>query len=525
MGEWVAVGENTSVVQQWLHAARECWLLPILILAAAIRLYGLTDSAIWCDEGSSLLLSQYSPALTWFHTAHDVHPPLYYLLLHAWMNLFGNSLFSIRFMSVVPALGTVVLVIWLVRLIATRRAAALAGLLVALLPIAVRYSQEVRMYSLLGFWLIGATIALVLWVKHPQRQRYLMVYAMLMTAGFYTHYFTALCVMSHWTYLLVLRLSDSRHPLITRPAWWVANVAIVALYAPWIPSLVDQLQHLEQLKLGGDVGWIEPITVKSLPSVIWQFMTYDEGLQRTWPVFVLLPLALIAVTVLILRADRSEYRFNALVAAYTCVPLLVIGLASLATPLLVDRYLMFAALGLPIILAIALDRLAEHYRVWALAALLVVVSVEGVGLKNIYTTDPDRIDVMVDYVNQHYVNGDRIVVSDLFWYFSYVYYNRTAAQPMLYTPPLPDGRSGRPNAYGFGTLVEDSGKEIYLDALADLPHRPGRVWLVSSSVAPYDFAPVPSGWKAIDELKVDDTLARLYVICPVDGQPCPASSH
>ena len=86
---------------------------------------------------------------------------------------------------------------------------------------------------------------------------------------------------------------------------------------------------------------------------------------------------------LILRADRSEYRFNALIAAYTLVPLLVIALASLATPLLVDRYLMFAALGLPIILAIALDRLAELYRVWALAGLLLVIGVQGVGLKNI----------------------------------------------------------------------------------------------------------------------------------------------
>lgn len=514
--------KSASVVQRWLQSAREGWLLPVLILAAAVRLYGLTDSAIWCDEGSSLLLSQYSPALTWFHTAHDVHPPLYYLLLHAWMSLFGNGLFSIRFMSVVPAVGTVALVIWLVRLIATRRAAVLAGVLVALLPIAVRYSQEVRMYSLMGFWLIGATIALVLWVQHPQRQRYLVFYVLLMTAGFYTHYFTALCVMSHWAYLLVLRLGGAGHKLITRPAWWLANVAIVALYIPWIPSLVDQLQHLEQLKLGGDVGWIEPETLDSLPSLIWQFLTYDEGLERAWPLFALLPLAVGLVAVSILRADHSEYRFNTLVVAYTFVPLLVIALASLATPLLVDRYLMFAALGLPIILAIALDRFAKHYRAWALAALLLVIGVEGLGLKNIYTTEPDRIDRMIEYVNQHYVAGDRIVVSDLFWYFSYVYYNRTAAQPMLYTPPLPDGRSGRPNAYGFGTLVEDHGETLYLDTLTDLAQGTARVWLISSSEAPYDFAPVPDGWKAVDELKVDDTLARLYVMCPGLDPSCPA---
>ena len=68
-------------------------------------------------------------------------------------------------------------------------------------------------------------------------------------------------------------------------------------------------------------------------------------------------------------------------------------------------------------------------------------------------------------------------------------------------------------------MVEDSGEKIYLDTLTDLPRGTGRVWLISSSEAPYDFAPEPSGWKAIDELKVDDTLARLYAICPDEGCP------
>ena len=152
---------------------RELWLLPILMLATLVRFYGSTASAIWCDEGSSLLMSQYSPALIWFHSAHDVHPPLYYLLLHLWIEVFGNGILSIRSMSVLPGIVTVALGVWLVHLVATRRAAVLAGVLLALLPIAVRYSQEVRMYSLMGLWLVGATIALVYWVKNPGPHRYL----------------------------------------------------------------------------------------------------------------------------------------------------------------------------------------------------------------------------------------------------------------------------------------------------------------------------------------------------------------
>ena len=52
------------------------WWVPILALAMALRFYSLTASAIWGDEGSSLLLSEYAADDLWFHAAHDVHPPL-----------------------------------------------------------------------------------------------------------------------------------------------------------------------------------------------------------------------------------------------------------------------------------------------------------------------------------------------------------------------------------------------------------------------------------------------------------------
>ena len=145
--------------------------MPILALALAVRFYGLTAAAIWGDEGSSLLLAQYAAVDLWFHAAHDVHPPLYFFLLRGWIELFGDGIWSIRSMSAIPGVVVVGLGIWLVRQLSTRRAAVLAGVLLALFPSAVRYSQEVRMYSLLAVWLLGATLALVYWVRQPERTR------------------------------------------------------------------------------------------------------------------------------------------------------------------------------------------------------------------------------------------------------------------------------------------------------------------------------------------------------------------
>ena len=492
------------------------WWVPILALAMVLRFYNLTSSAIWGDEGSSLLLSEYAVGDLWFHAAHDVHPPLYFFLLRGWIELFGDSIWSIRSMSAIPGVMIVGLGIWLTRQLSTRRAAVLAGVLLALLPTAVRYSQEVRMYSLFGVWLLGATLALVYWVRQPERTRYLVAYVLLMSAGFYTHYFTALCVLVHWAYLGLLSTTPGQR-LITRPAWWTANVVVVVLYLPWLPNLLDLVQHVEQLKVGGDIGWEEPVNLLSLPSMIWQFLLQDEGVGFWPPLFWLFPLLMVAIVIFTAWRDRARHRPASLLALFFLLPLLLVYAVSFISPVFIERYLTVYALALPILLALAIDRSS-----WLGAALFVLfVGVELVGLKNNFTVDEhDQFNVPVEFVNRNYQEDDRIVLSDMMWYLAYVYYDQTDAQLQLYTPPKPDGTPTRPNAYGFGTLVDQDGGRIYLDRLSALPADTRRVWLISSNDASDDFAPLPAGWRELSRQDGGGARARLFVLCNVP-QPQP----
>lgn len=499
------------------------WWVPILALAMAARFYGLTASAIWGDEGSSLLLSEYAMDDLWFHAAHDVHPPLYFFMLRGWIGLFGDGIWSIRGMSALPGVLAVGLGISLTRQLSTRRAAVLAGVLLALYPTAVRYSQEVRMYSLLAVWLLGATLALVYWVRQPERTRYLAAYVLLMAAGFYTHYFTALCVLVHWVWLGVLWPSQARgQRLLLRPAWWCANALIVALYLPWLPNLLGLVQHVEQLKTGGDIGWEDPVSLMSVPSMIWQFVLQDEGIGFWQPLFWLFPLLLIAVVGITTWCDRERYRPACLLALFFLLPLLLVYGVSFISPVFIERYLTVYALGLPILLGLAIDRLPARLA-WLGAALFVVfIGVELLGLKNNSTVDVhDQFNVPVEFVNRNYQEDDRIVLSDMLWYLSYVYYDQTDAQLQLYTPPKPDGTSTRPNAYGFGTLVDQDGGRIYLDRLSAIPADTHRVWLISSTEPPDDFAPIPEGWRELLRQDGGGARARLFVLCrgPEPSQP------
>ncbi|MDH4136466.1 MAG: hypothetical protein OEW09_07110, partial [Anaerolineae bacterium] len=98
--------ENSTAHKGWTLAS----IAAILLLAFALRLYRLGYQSIWYDEGVSIHLAQKSLAALTAHTAGDIHPPLYYYLLHFWLKAAGSSEFAVAFLSLTFGLLLVPLV-------------------------------------------------------------------------------------------------------------------------------------------------------------------------------------------------------------------------------------------------------------------------------------------------------------------------------------------------------------------------------------------------------------------------------
>jgi uncharacterized membrane protein len=72
----------------------------ILLVGFGLRVFRLDAQSIWADEGFGIYwASQDLGAMSGLSEA-DIHPPLYYTLMHFWMLLAGNSEYSTRFFSV-----------------------------------------------------------------------------------------------------------------------------------------------------------------------------------------------------------------------------------------------------------------------------------------------------------------------------------------------------------------------------------------------------------------------------------------
>ncbi len=138
----------------------------VLAVALALRLWGLGRESLWLDEATSLMLARMPiPALlAW--TAADIHPPLYYLLLHFWRHL-GEGEATLRGLSVLGGMLGVGLTFLVARRLFGRRTALAAALLVAVAPLHIWYSQEARGYVWLATFGLLAMYGLATGIADP----------------------------------------------------------------------------------------------------------------------------------------------------------------------------------------------------------------------------------------------------------------------------------------------------------------------------------------------------------------------
>jgi uncharacterized membrane protein len=131
-----------------VHKATLLSLGAISLLALALRVARLDFQPLWWDEGYSVFFATRDLATMLARTAIDIHPPLYYALLQVWIFLVGRSDVALRLLSVGIGVAAVPSIYALACGLFNRRVGVFAAVLLALSPLHVYYSQEVRMYGL-----------------------------------------------------------------------------------------------------------------------------------------------------------------------------------------------------------------------------------------------------------------------------------------------------------------------------------------------------------------------------------------
>ncbi|MFD3542774.1 glycosyltransferase family 39 protein [Streptomyces sp. NPDC058662] len=138
------------------------WLCPALATLAFV-LWGIGDPQLGTDELVTWDVGTRSTTriLSLLHHVDAVHGA-YYLLMHGWIAVWGDSHTALRLPSALAMSATAAVVALIGRRILTPRAGLCAGLLLALVPAVSRFGHEARGYALV---VLAATLATLLLLR------------------------------------------------------------------------------------------------------------------------------------------------------------------------------------------------------------------------------------------------------------------------------------------------------------------------------------------------------------------------
>jgi len=404
----------------------------LVLLATLTRLWNLKGPSLWMDEAFSHLLAVLPMETAWSAMITDaVHPPLYYLLLRPWLDLAGASEFALRFPSVVAGVLTVALVIRTARQWLGRRAAGWAGLLLAVNPFHVWYSQEARMYALLGA--LALAVLAVFWEALRLRQtRPWTALGVLSGCAYLKHHFALFLPLVQFVCLLATFRRN--HRALVR--WTVTQTAAFLPLAAWLTALYST---------GGGtfgIGWIPRPGPDDLLKTFWAFtMAYDGRLN---------PLVVVGTSVsaglllwAVWRASEGQGTKGLLFLSVALPPLVTFALSA-RRPAYVDRYFIGSLPPLIMLIGAGLDQLP---RLWRWVAVLILV---GLGVRDVarFQTDPvfarEGWREAASYEETHEKEDDVLAVRR-FGYrvpFDYYYRGHLEINAVTLNQRPPPGRSG-----------------------------------------------------------------------------------
>ena len=278
------------------------WML--ILLALGLRLARLAFQPLWWDEGWSLYFATTDLGAMLELTSVDIHPPLYYLLLHAWIGLFGSSVISVRLLSVLIGTATVPLLFAVGRRLLGYKGGLLVAFLLAVSPFHVYYSQEVRMYGLVTLLGVAAFYCFLrIWDTPGWSWGPWLGYVLAAVAALYAHYYAALLLLALNLALLVGWLWR-RRPMREVLPWLAAQAAVAILYIPWLWYAGGKLLTYVRFKVGVETD--QPLGVftylgRHLAAFTWG---HAEGALAAYWWLALLPLAFLALACVLLFRRR-----------------------------------------------------------------------------------------------------------------------------------------------------------------------------------------------------------------------------
>ncbi len=380
--------------------------------------------SLWRDEAYSILVAQRPLGTTLAKLSFE--PPVYYILLHYWMKLFGNSEIATRSLSFLGfALATIVVIVWAEKLFRRHWLSWYLPVFFFFNPMLLYYAFEVRTY---GWYIFFTTLS---YYSYHQKRWVLLVLSTVL--GFYTHtyfIFVPLSQTAHWFLserkkVLTLLKTHGFKAFVGIPFVRSGLVAL-AVMMPWLWKMVGETAKLRE-------SWYFPVNIQLVASALGNmFLGYEGTPGHLWRPTAYLSAALLVVFALAMRPTKTRTR-NAYFLMAIVLPLVIVVGVSFIKPMFVNRYLIPVTIAEVLLLVSSIESIRSS--LWQrLAAATLLAGVLAFNLW--YPSKHAKVDIRASLrqIRVMLGPGDIILARSPLVFFESIYYSPDPARVFLYNP-------------------------------------------------------------------------------------------
>ncbi|MDJ0599094.1 MAG: glycosyltransferase family 39 protein [Crocosphaera sp.] len=341
----------------------------ILLLALSLYIYKLDSKGLWIDEFISLIDAE--------KLRMKDGRFLYYPLLAFWMS-FSQSDAWLRGLSVIFALGSVVLIYQLGRSLFNETTGLLSALLLTLSPLFINHAQEVRYYTLSTCVTLAGSFALAQALKYPDDWKTKTSWAIFRFLAILTVPFNG-TLLGADLLLIGTKFSQQRQKLL---AFAKPFIGLMVLCIPIAIDLISAVTTGKHHLIGPTPG-IREVLRQFRILTAYSYPPPPPYLTKFLHIYILLVVAVLVIA--IIKKPRSQQTLW--VAAWAFIPLTVIFIYShLSNSIWITRYFMFVAPYLFVLMAVGFLKIWRQWRVMAISMALVYGIAVSTGLAHYYSS-------------------------------------------------------------------------------------------------------------------------------------------
>ena len=283
-------------------------------------------------------------------------PPLYFILVRFWAQMFGDSVAAIRSFSAFLSVLTFPCIYWLcLELFESSVVGWLACALLAVSPFQLVYAQEARQYSLWTVAILLSSASLLRAMRVNTWRRW-GIYAATLTLGVYSHLFFVLVATAHAIYVFII--NNYRWSKTLR-AYFLSSLVGIIAFSPWIAVIVTNYQQALTMTAAQDTKIPLLYFLKSwLGNLSRNFIdmgfSSDSPFEIPWYSLVLPSLSILVITTLaaysifflVRHTSKKTWLFILILISFTSLALIIPDLILGRRTSVTGRYMIPCYLGI-----------------------------------------------------------------------------------------------------------------------------------------------------------------------------------